>query len=151
MYCTWRRKWQPSPVFLPGVSQGGGTLVGCRLWGRTESGTTEVTYQQERQETPWVQSLSREDPLEKEMQPTAALLPGKSSAQRSLAGYSPWGHRALYRRDWAHILSAVFIGLIYANSFCMMLLYISSGTWIHLNNRVLSYWQLKKIKRMNES
>ena len=39
----WRRKRQPSPVFLPGESQGGGSLVGCRLWGRTESDTTEAT------------------------------------------------------------------------------------------------------------
>ena len=37
----WRRKWQPTPVFLPGESQGRGSLVGCRLWGRTESDTTE--------------------------------------------------------------------------------------------------------------
>ena len=29
----WRRKWQPTPVFLPGESQGRGSLVGCRLWG----------------------------------------------------------------------------------------------------------------------
>ena len=32
-----RRKWQPTPVFLPGESQGWGSLVGCHLWGRTES------------------------------------------------------------------------------------------------------------------
>ena len=38
-----RRKWQPTPVFLPGESQGRGSLVGCCLWGRTEAGTTEVT------------------------------------------------------------------------------------------------------------
>ena len=38
-----RRKWQPTPVFLPGEYQGWGSLVGCRLWGRTESDTTEVT------------------------------------------------------------------------------------------------------------
>ena len=31
----WRRKWQPTPVFLPGESQGRGSLVGCRLWSRT--------------------------------------------------------------------------------------------------------------------
>ena len=30
----WRRKWQPTPVFLPGESQGRGSLVGCRLWSR---------------------------------------------------------------------------------------------------------------------
>ena len=33
----WRRKWQPTPVFLPGESQGWWSLVGCHLWGRTES------------------------------------------------------------------------------------------------------------------
>ena len=37
----WRRQWQPTPVFLPGESQGRASLVGCRLWGRTESDTTE--------------------------------------------------------------------------------------------------------------
>ena len=40
---------QPTPVFLPGESQGRGSVVGCRLWGRTESDTTEVTQQQQRQ------------------------------------------------------------------------------------------------------
>ena len=39
----WRREWQPTPVFLPGESQGRGSLVGCLLWGHTESDTTEVT------------------------------------------------------------------------------------------------------------
>ena len=39
----WRRKWQPTPVFLPGEPQGRESLVGCRLWGHTESDTTEVT------------------------------------------------------------------------------------------------------------
>ena len=33
----WRRKWQPTPVLLPGESQGRGSLLGCRLWGRTGS------------------------------------------------------------------------------------------------------------------
>ena len=37
----WRRKWQPTLVFLPGESQGRGSLVGCRLWGRIESGMTK--------------------------------------------------------------------------------------------------------------
>ena len=36
----WKRKWQPTPVFLPGESQGRGSLVGCRIWGHTESDTT---------------------------------------------------------------------------------------------------------------
>ena len=38
-----RRKWQPTPLFLPGESQGRRSLVGCRQWGRTESDTTEAT------------------------------------------------------------------------------------------------------------
>ena len=42
-FTDWRRKWQPTPVFVPGESQGKGSLVGCRLWGRTESDTTEAT------------------------------------------------------------------------------------------------------------
>ena len=42
-FMHWRRKWQPTPVFLPGESQGRGSLVGCCLWGRTESDTSEVT------------------------------------------------------------------------------------------------------------
>ena len=48
-FMHWRRKWQPTPGFLPGESQGQGSLVGCRLWGRTESDTTEVTQQQQQQ------------------------------------------------------------------------------------------------------
>ena len=39
----WRRKWQPTPVFLPGESHKRGSLVGCHQWGRTESDTTEAT------------------------------------------------------------------------------------------------------------
>ena len=42
-FMHWRRKGQPTPVFLPGESQGRGSLVGCRLWGRTELDTTEAT------------------------------------------------------------------------------------------------------------
>ena len=37
------KEMEPTPVFLPGESQGRGSLVGCRLWGRTESDMTEVT------------------------------------------------------------------------------------------------------------
>ena len=37
-FMHWRRKWQPTPVFLPGESQGRGSLMGCHLWGRTDSG-----------------------------------------------------------------------------------------------------------------
>ena len=49
-FMHWRRKWQPTPVFLPGESQGWGSLLGCHLWGRTESDTTEATRQQQQQQ-----------------------------------------------------------------------------------------------------
>ena len=42
-FMHWRKKQQPTPVFLPGETQGQGSLVGCCLWGRTESDTTEAT------------------------------------------------------------------------------------------------------------
>ena len=50
------------------------------------------------QET-WVQPLGWEDPLRRERQPTAILLPGESHGQRSLAGYSPWGHKESVRHE----------------------------------------------------
>ena len=43
IFMHWRRKWQPTPVFLPGESQEQRSLVGGRLWGLTESDTTEGT------------------------------------------------------------------------------------------------------------
>ena len=49
-FMHWRRKQQPSPVFLPGESQGRWSLVGCCLWGRTESDTTDATQQQQQQQ-----------------------------------------------------------------------------------------------------
>ena len=42
-FLHWRRKWQPTPVFLPGESQGQRSLVGGHLWGHAESDTTEAT------------------------------------------------------------------------------------------------------------
>ena len=49
-FMHWRRKWQSTPVFLPGESQGWGSLVGCCLWSRTEWDTTEATQQQQQQQ-----------------------------------------------------------------------------------------------------
>ena len=42
-FIHWRRKWQPTPVFLPGESRGWWSLVGCHLWCHTESEMTEAT------------------------------------------------------------------------------------------------------------
>ena len=49
-FMHWRRKWQPTPVFLPGESQGQRSLVGCCLWGRTFLDMTEATQQQQIEE-----------------------------------------------------------------------------------------------------
>ena len=48
IFMHWRRKWQPTSVFLPEESQEQGSLVGFHLWHHTESDTTEVTYQQQK-------------------------------------------------------------------------------------------------------
>ena len=81
----WRRRWQPTAVLLPGESHGWKSLVGYNPWGRKESDTTErlhfhflstliraslVAQMVKRLSTvreTRVQSLGREDPLEKEM------------------------------------------------------------------------------------
>ena len=55
----WRMKWQPTPVFLPGESQGQESLVGCRLWGRTESDMTEVTWQQQQSKLSYKTTYSK--------------------------------------------------------------------------------------------
>ena len=59
-FMHWRRKWQPTPVFFPGESQGQRSLVGCRLWGCTDSDMTEATWQQQQQQRylyPWTSFL----------------------------------------------------------------------------------------------
>ena len=40
-----------------------------------------------------VRFLGRQNPLEKEIQPTPVFLPGEFHGQKSLAGYSPWGYK----------------------------------------------------------
>ena len=50
LFMHWRRKWQPTPVFLPGESQGRQSLVGCRRWGCTESDTTERLSSKQQQQ-----------------------------------------------------------------------------------------------------
>jgi len=82
-FMHWRRKWQPTPVFLPGESQGQGSLVGCRLWGHTESNTTEATEQQQQQqhsdgcEPPWWLKFDpyvRKIPWGREWLPNSSIL-----------------------------------------------------------------------------
>ena len=81
----WRRKWHPTPVFLPGESHGQRSLAGCSLWGRKESDTTE--------RLPFLFSLSCIG--EGHGNPTPAFLPGESQGRGSLVGSSLWGREEL--------------------------------------------------------
>ena len=55
----WRRKWQHTPVFLPGESQGQRSLLGCRLWGRTESDMTDAAASTITWKIPWTEEPGR--------------------------------------------------------------------------------------------
>ena len=72
----WRRKWQPTPIFLPGQSHGQRSLTGYSPWGY-DLVTVTVTVRG------------------RQWQPTPALLPGKSYGRRILVGCSPWGRKGL--------------------------------------------------------
>ena len=103
-FMHWRRKWQPTPVFLPGESQGQRSLVGCRPWGRLKQLSSssnvprclsgkEPTCQCRRCGfNPWIGKI----PWKRKWQPTPVFLPGKSYGQRSLAGSSPWGRKRVW-------------------------------------------------------
>ena len=71
IFMHWRRKWQPTPVFLPRESQVWRSLVGCHLWSCTESDMTEVIQQQQTvfclcvcllliNQAKWIQCLQRQ-------------------------------------------------------------------------------------------
>ena len=71
-FMHWRRKWQPTPVFLPGESQGQGSLVGCHLWGSHRVGhewsdLAAAAPSVKNRPTVWgtqIWFLGQEDPLE---------------------------------------------------------------------------------------
>ena len=115
-FMHWRRKWQPTPVFLPGESQGWGSLAGCRLWGHTESDTTGATLQQHMGVgaslvaqmvknlpargrpgfNPWVGKV----PWRRVWQPTPVFLPGESSWTEEPGRPESMGLKRV-RHDWA--------------------------------------------------
>ena len=98
----WRRKWQPTPVFFPGESQGWGAWWGA-IYGVAQSRT----------QLKWLSSSSGSGSVVNNLPAKARDMgsipgwrkypgegngnllqysPGKSNGQRSLVGYSPWGH-----------------------------------------------------------
>ena len=90
----WRRKWQSTPVLLPGKSHGQRSLVGYSPWGHKESGHN------------WATSLSLFTFLHwrRKWQPTPVFLPGESQGQGSLVGCRLWGHRVGH--DWSDLAAA---------------------------------------------
>ena len=73
-----RRKWQSTPVFLPGESCGQRSLVGCCPWGPTDSDKTEAI---QHACVYW----------RRKWQHTRVFLPGESQGQMSLVGCHLWG------------------------------------------------------------
>ena len=82
LWIHWRRKWQPTSVFLPGESCGQRSLGGCCPWGRTASDTTEVAWHA------WMR-------WRRKWQPTPVFLPGESLGWRSQVGCHLCGHTEL--------------------------------------------------------
>ena len=79
-FMYWRRKWQPTPVLLPGKSHGQRSLVGYSPWGLEATDMTSL-------------SLFTFMHWRRKWQPTPVFLSGKSHGQRSLVGYRPWGRK----------------------------------------------------------
>ena len=73
----WRRKWQSTPVLLPGKSHGQRSLVGYSPWGRKESDTTEQLHFHFHNVGDLGLLLGREEPLEKEMATHSSTLAWK--------------------------------------------------------------------------
>ena len=92
---NWRGQWQPTPEPLPEKSHGRRSLVGCSLWGRKESDTTERLHFHFSHFTfiHW----------RRKWQPTPLFLPGESQEQGSLVGCCLRGHTS---RTWLKWLSS---------------------------------------------
>ena len=153
MHC--RRKWQPTPVFLPGESQGRGSLVGCRLWGHTELDRTEVTQQQQQRSSHF--KSKRHIKYQKESYRYLRKAPPQQGAKKRkyclLKYYHPSGrknHRS-FTRKW--YLSWVFTGdqildpiIFYAQSYGYLLLIYQELQILHFTTQhypSLSEWLLK--------
>ena len=74
-------QWHPTPVLLPGESPGRRSLVGCCLWGREESDTTEQLH-----------FHFHFHALEKEMVTHSSVLAWRIPGMGSLVGSGLWGH-----------------------------------------------------------
>ena len=119
-FMHWRRKWQPTPLFLPGESQGRGSLVGCRLRGSHRVGHDWSNLAAATFPKPYLQGLpggsvvmnlpanagdagsipgSGRSPGGRNSNPLQHFCLGNLIDRASLAGYSPW-YRKRVGDDW---------------------------------------------------
>ena len=79
------------PGSIPGLGRSTGEEISYPLQYSWASCVAQLVKNPPAMWETWVRALGREDPLEKEMQPTPVFLPGKPHGRRTLVGYSPWG------------------------------------------------------------
>ena len=81
------------PGSIPQLRRSPGEGTGYPLQYSWASLMAQMTKNPPTMRETWVGFLGWEDPLEEGMQPAPVFLPGESPWQRSLVGYSPWGHK----------------------------------------------------------
>ena len=135
-YSPWRRKWQPTPVSLPGKSHGQRSLVGCSPWGLKESYTTE--------------QLTHEYSLEKEMATHSSILawsiPGTEEPGRLLLMES---HRI--GQDWSDLAAAAAWILTYEYSNIFMHMSMYSWNQYNILNQLYYNKSFKKGKKIQSA
>ena len=75
-----------------------------------------------------IQSLGQEDPLEMKWLPTPVFLPGKFQGQRSVADYSPWGHKEFDKTEQLNTVSIAFSFYISSNNFKILQILLQADT-----------------------
>ena len=134
-FMHWRRKWQPTPVFLPGESQGLGSLVGCRLWGHTKLDTAEVSGTRLK----WLSSSSRKrwkstdswNYILKESYPIRNIALDLMLVKKNLF---------LYMYTYTYICMCMYM-YMYTYSICTYV-YVSMHTWRPLFSYIYIYTYL---------
>ena len=101
----------------------------------------------------WVWSLGGEDPLEKEWQPTPVFLPGEFYGQRSLVGYSPWGHKESDMAEWlththTHTHTEVLISVSDKNLRCKAFKDKVRKVWWRKRQNQTSFYESRKRTQM---
>ena len=83
------------PSLIPGLGRSAEEGIGYPLQCSWASLVDQMVKYLSAMRESWVQSLGWEDHLEKEQRPAQVFCPGDFHGQRTLAGYSPWGHKEL--------------------------------------------------------